>query len=281
MKLIRHGEPGRERAGVIGSDGRARDLSMLLPDVGPAELDPRTLQALRLIDIDRLPVLDDGVRLGCPVAGIGKIVCVGLNYADHAREAGLQPPTEPVLFLKPTSALNGPHDDVIIPPGALKTDWEVELGVVIGRTATRVSEERALEHVAGYTVVNDVSERAWQMERGGQWDKGKAADTFCPVGPWLVTADEVADPHRLSIWLEVNGRRVQDGSTSHLIFGIPQLVSYISHFMTLHPGDLISTGTPAGVGLGQKPQPWFLKPGDTMRLGVEGLGEQAQRCVQA
>lgn len=278
MKLVRHGDPGRERPGVVGTDGRIRDLSMLLPEIGPAQLDARTLDALRLLDADRLPAVD-APRLGCPLAGIGKIVCVGLNYADHAREAGLQPPKEPVLFLKPTSALAGPRDDLRIPRGATKTDWEVELGVVIGRTARDVSEADAMSHVAGYTVVNDVSEREWQMERGGQWDKGKAADGFCPVGPWLVTADEVPDPHRLRLWLEVDGERMQDGGTDQLIFGIPTLISYISRFMTLHPGDLISTGTPAGVGLGHKPSPRFLKPGQVMRLGIDGLGEQRQACI--
>ncbi|MFM2059637.1 MAG: hypothetical protein RLY71_4022 [Pseudomonadota bacterium] len=279
MKLVRYGAAGQERAGVIGRDGQLRDLSMLLPDLTPQQLAPRTLAALALLDIDRLPRVEGAPRLGCPVADIGKIVCVGLNYAGHARETGATPPKEPVLFMKATSAISGPNDDIVIPPGALKTDWEVELGVVIGTRARHVSAAQALQHVAGYVLVNDVSERAFQMERGGQWDKGKGCDTFAPIGPWLVTPDELGDPHRLGLWLEVNGRRVQDGHTSDLIFDVPTLISYISQFMTLEPGDLISTGTPAGVGLGQKPQPWFLKAGDELRLGAEGLGEQRQRCV--
>ncbi|MEW6705252.1 MAG: fumarylacetoacetate hydrolase family protein [Pseudomonadota bacterium] len=278
MKLVRYGEPGRERPGLIGSDGRLRDLSMLLPELGGAQLGRRTLQALGLLDADRLPLAEGPARLGCPVAGVGKVVCVGLNYADHAREAGLALPAEPVLFLKAPSSIVGAHDAVLIPPGSQKTDWEVELGVVIGEPARHVSEEDAMHHVAGYTIVNDVSEREYQLERGGQWDKGKGCDSFCPIGPWLVTADEVADPHALPLWLEVNGRRVQNSSTDQLIFRIPHLISYISRFMTLLPGDVISTGTPAGVGLGQKPEPWYLKPGDEMRLGIEGLGEQRQLC---
>jgi 2-keto-4-pentenoate hydratase/2-oxohepta-3-ene-1,7-dioic acid hydratase in catechol pathway len=279
MKLVRYGEPGQERPGMIGRDGRLRDLSMLLPDLGGAQLSSRALQALSLVDADRLPPVEGLARLGCPVAGIGKIVCVGLNYADHAREAGLALPQEPVLFLKATSAVCGPNDAVTIPPGSRKTDWEVELGVVIGDTARHVREQDALQHVAGYTIVNDISEREYQLERGGQWDKGKGCDTFAPIGPWLVTKDEVPDPHGLSLWLEVNGRRVQNSSTAQLVFKVEQLVSYISRFMTLQPGDVIATGTPAGVGLGQKPEPWYLKPGDEMRLGIEGLGEQRQRCV--
>jgi 2-keto-4-pentenoate hydratase/2-oxohepta-3-ene-1,7-dioic acid hydratase in catechol pathway len=278
MKLVRYGEPGRERPGVIGADGRLRDLSMLLPELGGAQLGARTLQALSLLDADRLPLVEGLARLGCPVAGVGKIVCVGLNYADHAREAGLPLPAEPVLFLKATSAICGPDDPVLIPPGALKTDWEVELGVVIGLAASHVDEADAMRHVAGYTIVNDVSERSYQLERGGQWDKGKGCDSFAPIGPWLVTPDEIADPHALPLWLEVNGRRVQDSSTANLVFKLPALIAYISRFMSLQPGDVIATGTPAGVGLGQKPQPWYLKPGDEMRLGIEGLGEQRQVC---
>lgn len=281
MKLARYGAPGQERAGLIGRDGRLRDLSMLLPDITPAQLSPRTLAALRLLDADRLPLVEGTPRLGCPVAGIGKIVCVGLNYADHARETGATPPKEPVLFMKATTALSGPTDDVVIPRGSHKTDWEVELGIVIGSRARNVHVADAMQHVAGYVLVNDVSERAFQMERGGQWDKGKGCDTFAPVGPWLATPDEITDPHALHLWLEVNGRRVQNGSTADLIFKLPHLISYISHFMTLEPGDLISTGTPAGVGLGQKPDPWFLKPGDVMRLGADRLGEQVLRCVAA
>ena len=279
MKLVRHGQPGAERAGLIDAQGVLRDLSMLLPDIGPAQLAPRTLAALAAIDAARLPAVEPGTRLGCPVGGVGKIVCVGLNYADHAAEAGLPAPAEPVLFMKATSALSGPTDAVRIPPGALKTDWEVELGIVIGTRMQRVAEADALNHVAGYVLANDVSERAWQMERGGQWDKGKSYDTFAPIGPWLVTADEVADPHAIDLWLEVNGQRVQNGSTRNFIFGVPTVVSYISQFLTLEPGDLILTGTPAGVGLGQKPTPWFLKPGDVVRLGATGLGEQLQKYV--
>ena len=219
-------------------------------------------------------------RLACPVAGVGKIVCVGLNYRDHALEAGLQPPAEPVLFMKAVTALSGPNDALQIPPGATKTDWEVELGIVIGTRAQRVSEDQALQHVAGYVLANDVSERAWQMERGGQWDKGKGHDSFAPIGPWLVTTDELPDPHAIRLWLEVNGQRMQDGHTSQFIFGVPQVLAYISQFMRLEPGDIVLTGTPAGVGLGRKPQPVFLKPGDVVRLGGTGLGEQCQTCVQ-
>lgn len=279
MKLVRYGQPGSELPGILDAQGTLRDLSMLLPDIGPAQLQPRTLAALAAIDASRLPAVEGAPRLGCPVGGVGKIVCVGLNYADHAREAGLQPPAEPVLFMKAVTALSGPHDELRIPPGATKTDWEVELGIVIGSRARAVSEADALEHVAGYVLANDVSERAWQMERGGQWDKGKSHDTFAPVGPWLVTADEVPDPHAIALWLEVNGQRVQDGHTRDFIFGVPTVLSYISQFMTLKPGDLILTGTPAGVGLGQKPAPWFLKPGDVVRLGATGLGEQRLHCV--
>ena len=279
MRLIRYGLPGAERPGMLDAQGILRDLSMLLPDIGPAQLAPRTLAALAAIDATRLPAVQEPVRLACPVAGVGKIVCVGLNYRDHALEAGLQPPTEPVLFMKAVTALSGPNDPLLIPPGATKTDWEVELGVVIGTRAQRIAEAQALQHVAGYVLANDVSERAWQMERGGQWDKGKSYDTFAPIGPWLVTADEVGDPHAIDLWLEVNGQRVQNGSTRNFIFGVPTVVSYISQFLTLEPGDLILTGTPAGVGLGQKPTPWFLKPGDVVRLGATGLGEQLQKYV--
>ena len=279
MKLIRHGSAGAERAGLIDAQGVLRDLSMLLPDIGPAQLGPRTLSALAAIDATRLPAVEPGTRLGCPVAGIGKIVCVGLNYADHAAEAGLPLPAEPVLFMKATSALSGPHDPVRIPPGALKTDWEVELGVVIGTRMRQVGQADALAHVAGYVLANDVSERSYQMERGGQWDKGKGCDSFAPVGPWLVTTDELTDPHSIGLWLDVNGERMQDGNTRNFIFDLPTVLAYISQFMTLEPGDLVLTGTPAGVGLGQKPQPRFLRPGDVMRLGATGLGEQHLVCA--
>lgn len=279
MKLVRYGQPGAERAGVIDAQGTLRDLSMLLPDIGPAQLGPRTLAALAALDFSRLPAVEGTPRLGSPVGGVGKIVCVGLNYADHAKEAGLQPPAEPVLFMKAVTALSGPHDDVSIPPGATKTDWEVELGIVIGTRMQRVTEAQALGHVAGYVLANDVSERAWQIERGGQWDKGKSHDSFAPIGPWLVTTDEITDPHAIDLWLEVNGQRMQNGSTRNFIFGVPTVLAYISQFMTLEPGDIVLTGTPAGVGLGQKPAPWFLKPGDVVRLGATGLGEQQQRLV--
>ena len=279
MKLIRYGQPGAERPGLLDSEGVLRDLSMLLPDLGPAQLSPRTLAALAAIDATRLPAVEGVPRLGCPVGGVGKIVCVGLNYADHAAEAGMQAPAEPVLFMKAITSLSGPNDEVRIPPGSLKTDWEVELGMVIGTRASHVDEAAALQHVAGYVLANDVSERSYQIERGGQWVKGKSYDTFAPIGPWLVTPDEVADPHALDLWLEVNGQRVQNGNTRNFIFGLPKVIAYISQFMTLEPGDIVLTGTPAGVGLGQKPAPWFLKPGDVVRLGATGLGEQRQVCA--
>lgn len=279
MKLLRYGPPGAERPGLLDAQGVLRDLSMLLPDLGPAQLNPRTLAALAAIDATRLPTVEGAPRLGSPVGGVGKIVCVGLNYADHAAEAGMQAPAEPVLFMKAVTSLSGPNDAVRIPPGSQKTDWEVELGLVIGTRASHVSEDVALQHVAGYVLANDVSERSYQIERGGQWVKGKSYDTFAPIGPWLVTADEVADPHALDLWLKVNGQRVQNGNTRNFIFGLPTVISYISQFMTLEPGDIVLTGTPAGVGLGQKPAPWFLKPGDVVRLGATGLGEQRQVCT--
>ena len=279
MKLIRYGQPGAERPGLVDAQGVLRDLSMLLADIGPAQLAPRTLAALAAIDATRLPAVEGQPRLGCPVGGVGKIVCVGLNYRDHALEAGMQPPAEPVLFMKAVTALSGPNDPLHIPPGSVKTDWEVELGIVIGTRARHVVEADALRHVAGYVLANDVSERSYQIERGGQWDKGKSYDSFAPIGPWLVTADEVPDPHAIDLWLEVNGQRVQSGSTRNFIFGVPTVLAYISQFMTLEPGDIVLTGTPAGVGLGQKPTPWFLKPGDVVRLGATGLGQQVQTCV--
>ncbi|HEY0297265.1 MAG TPA: fumarylacetoacetate hydrolase family protein [Bordetella sp.] len=278
MKLVRYGSPGQEKPGLIDAQGALRDLSGHLADIDGAALSPTVLAALAGIAPDSLPRVDGAVRYGCPVAGIGKIVCIGLNYADHAAEAGLAVPTEPVVFLKPSSSLSGPNDPVTIPRGSVKTDWEVELGVVIGRKASYVEESEALGYVAGYTLVNDVSEREYQIERGGQWDKGKGCDTFCPVGPWLVTADAVPDPQALPLWLEVNGKRYQDGNTRTMVFGVKTLVSYVSRFMSLMPGDIISTGTPPGVGMGQKP-PVFLKAGDVMRLGIDGLGEQRQALV--
>ncbi|MEM5430613.1 fumarylacetoacetate hydrolase family protein [Cupriavidus oxalaticus] len=277
MKLVRVGNPGAERPGVIDAEGRVRDLSGVVAEIGPGELAPAALARLAQVDVATLPVVE-GARFGVPWTGIGKIVAIGLNYADHAAEAGMPLPAEPIVFLKANSSLNGPHDDVMLPFGSEKSDWEVELGVVIGTVARNVSREEALNHVAGYCVVNDVSEREFQIERGGTWDKGKGCDTFCPAGPWLVTRDEVADPQALGLWLEVNGERVQRGSTATMVFDVATVVSYVSRFMTLLPGDLIATGTPPGVGMGFKP-PRFLKAGDTMRLGVEGLGVQSQRVV--
>jgi 2,4-didehydro-3-deoxy-L-rhamnonate hydrolase len=276
MKLMRHGAKGAERPALVDDRGQVRDLSAVLTDITADTLTPAGLQRLSALDVSRLPVVASAGRIAPPWRGMGKFVCVGLNYADHAAESGVPVPAEPVLFMKTTSALIGCNDAVVLPQGSQKTDWEVELGVVIGTTARYVSEAEALKHVAGYCVVNDISEREYQLERGGTWDKGKGCDTFGPVGPWMVTADDVPDPQRLALWLEVNGQRFQDGSTATMVFGVAHLVSYISRFMTLHPGDLISTGTPPGVGLGQKPQR-FLKPGDEMRLGIAGLGEQHQR----
>jgi len=275
MKLLRHGPKGQEKPGLLDADGQVRDLSALLPDITPVTLSPAGLAALRNVDVNTLPVVPQG-RLAVPWTGMGKFLCIGLNYADHAAESNLPIPKEPILFTKPTSSAVGSHHAVVLPQGSVKSDWEVELGVVIGSTARYVDEADALEHVAGYCVVNDVSEREYQIERGGTWDKGKGCDTFGPVGPWLVTADEVGDPQALAMWLEVNGHRYQNGSTKTMIFNVAQLVSYVSRFMTLHPGDLITTGTPPGVGMGVKPGPVYLKPGDVMRLGIEKLGEQQQ-----
>jgi 2,4-diketo-3-deoxy-L-fuconate hydrolase len=272
MKLLRHGLPGHERPGLVDDQGVLRDLSAQIGDITAADLSPARLARLRSIETWTLPAIAAGTRLAVPWHGMSKFICVGLNYADHASEAKMPLPAEPILFLKASSALTGPNDPVVLPQGAQKADWEVELGVVIGTRARYVSEADALSHVAGYCVVNDVSEREYQLERGGTWDKGKGCDTFGPVGPWLVTADEIADPQALKLWLEVSGERMQDGSTQTMVFGVAQLVSYISRFMTLEPGDLIATGTPAGVGMGRKR---FLHPGDTMRLGIDGLGEQS------
>lgn len=280
MKLLRYGEAGREKPGLIDAGGALRDLSGVVADIAGETLLPENLAKLRAIDPASLPRVDGGPRLGACVGSVGKFVCVGLNYSDHAAESGMAIPTEPVLFMKATSAICGPNDDVEIPLGAEKTDWEVELGVVIGRPAKYVSEQDALSHVAGYCVVNDVSERAFQLERGGTWDKGKGCDTFGPIGPWLVTADEIADPQKLAMWLDVDGRRYQTGSTSTMIFGVARLVAYISRFMSLQPGDIISTGTPPGVGLGQKP-PVYLRAGQVMRLAIDGLGEQRQTTIPA
>jgi len=279
MRLLRYGPVGQEKPGALDRNGVLRDLSGELPDLTPARLSARSLQRLRQMDLSALPAVAGRPRLGVPVAGIGKFIAVGLNYADHAAEAGLPVPKEPVLFTKAISCLNGPDDDVMLPQGAMKGDWEVELGVVVGTRARYVEESQALDHVAGYCVVNDVSERAYQIERGGTWDKGKGCDTFGPVGPWLVTADEVDDPQDLKLWLELNGQRRQNGSTRTMIFGVAMLVSYISRFLTLEPGDLVTTGTPPGVGMGVKPEPLYLKAGDIMTLGVERLGQQTQKVV--
>ena len=276
MKLMRYGAKGAEKPGLIDANGAVRDLSGVLSDITGATLGKDSLATLAALDIGSLPVVANPGRIAPPWKGVGKFLCVGLNYADHAAESGMAVPAEPVLFMKATSAIIGANDAVVMPQDSKKSDWEVELGVVIGTSARYVSEADALSYVAGYCVVNDLSEREYQLERGGQWDKGKGCDTFGPIGPWLVTADEVADPQNLGLWLEVNGKRVQDGNTRTMVFGVANLVSYISRFMTLYPGDIISTGTPPGVGMGQKPSAVYLKPGDTMRLGIEGLGEQRQ-----
>lgn len=275
MKLLRTGPENAERPALLHSDGTIRDLSGVVDDIGGDTLTPAGLDRVRAVSADDLPVVDAGTRIGACVGGVGKFICIGLNYADHAEESGMAVPTEPVIFMKATSAICGPNDDVILPPGAEKGDWEVELGVVIGKEAKNISEADALDHVAGYCVINDVSERAFQLEHGGQWVKGKSADTFGPTGPWLVTRDEVEDPANLSMWLELNGEKVQDGSTKTMVFGVAHVVSYLSRYMSLQPGDIISTGTPPGVGLGMTP-PKFLKAGDEMRLGIAGLGEQHQ-----
>ena len=278
MKLLRVGPPGQERPAML-ADGTIRDLSGEVEDIAGDALSDEGLDRLRGLDPSSLPELAPG-RVGPCVGRVGKFVCIGLNYSDHAAETGAEVPKEPILFMKATTAICGPDDEVLIPRGSEKTDWEVELGVVVGATARYVEEADAMAHVAGYCVINDVSERAFQAERGGQWTKGKSADTFGPMGPWLVTRDEVPDPQALSLWLEVDGERRQDGTTATMVFGVAHLVSYVSQFMTLAPGDVISTGTPPGVGLGMKP-PTFLRAGQTMRLGVEGLGEQTQRVGQA
>ncbi len=280
MKLLRYGEAGKERPGLLDADGALRDLSQAVADFDGETLSATNIARLRALDVLRLPKVDSASRVGPPVAQIGKIVCVGLNYADHAAESGLPVPEQPVLFMKATSAIVGPNDDVVIPHGSTKTDWEVELGVVIGDTARDVPRESALGYVAGYTVVNDVSERAFQLEHGGQWVKGKSCDTFAPLGPWLVTRDEIPDPQNLELWLEVNGHRYQNGNTRTMVFDVAILVAYISRYMTLHPGDVISTGTPPGVGMGQKP-PVYLRAGDVMELGISGLGRQRQRVITA
>jgi len=279
MKLLRYGPPGQEKPGLLDSEGRIRDLSAHVADIAGAVLLPDGIARLKAIDPSSLPLVEGNPRLGACVAGTGKMICIGLNYSDHAAETGATVPPEPIIFMKATSAIVGPNDDIEIPRGSEKTDWEVELGVVIGKTAKYVSEDEAMDHVAGYCVINDVSERAFQAERQGQWTKGKSADTFGPTGPWLVTPDEVADPQALPMWLEVNGHRYQNGSTATMVYGVRHLVSYLSQFMSLQPGDIISTGTPPGVGLGQKPQV-YLKAGDVVTLGIEGLGSQRQNVIQ-
>jgi len=276
MKLLRFGPKGNEKPGLIDAQGQLRDLSGVLPDLTSAHLGRASLDRIASIDASQLPAVTEPVRYAPIVADIGKLICVGLNYSDHAAESGMAVPSEPVLFAKATSSIIGCNDPVVLPRDSVKSDWEVELGVVIGTRARYVEESEALDYVAGYCVVNDLSEREYQLERGGQWDKGKGCDTFGPVGPWLVTADEVRDPQNLDMWLDVNGKRYQTGSTRTMVFTVAQLVSYISRFMTLNPGDVISTGTPPGVGLGQKPEPVYLRAGDRMVLGIEGLGQQSQ-----
>ena len=278
MKLLRHGNAGSERPGLLHSDGTIRDLSGLVPDIGGGVLSDAGLAMLRAVQPETLPVVAAGTRLGPCVAGTGKFICIGLNYADHAAESGMAVPPEPVIFMKATSAICGPNDPIIIPRGSQKTDWEVELAVVIGTKAKYVSEADAMAHVAGYAVTNDVSERAFQTERAGQWTKGKSCDNFGQIGPWLVTRDEVADPQALDMWLTVNGETMQKGSTRTMVYGVAHVVSYLSQFMTLHPGDVISTGTPPGVGMGRKP-PRYLKAGDVVELGIAGLGQQKQQVI--
>jgi 2,4-diketo-3-deoxy-L-fuconate hydrolase len=278
MKLVRYGKPRKEKPGLIDSEGRLRDLSAVVNDIGPDQLGDAALARLHKLKTDRLPLVKGSPRMGCPVASIGKFIAIGLNYADHAAEAGMPIPAEPIVFMKATSCIQGADDPIMLPKGSKKSDWEVELGVVIGQQARHVSQKDALSHVAGYCVVNDVSERAFQIERGGTWDKGKGCDTFGPIGPWLVTRDEIANPQRLDLWLDLNGRRMQSGNTRTMIFSVAKVVSYVSQFMTLMPGDVITTGTPPGVGMGMKP-PVFLKKGDVLTLGVQGLGTQRQLVV--
>ena len=279
MKLLRVGNKGAEKPAILHTDGTYRDLSSVVPDITGATIGADGLARIKAADASRLPVLAAGSRIGPCVGNVGKFICVGLNYADHAAESGMQVPPEPVLFMKATSAIIGPNDQVVIPRNSTKADWEVELGVIIGKEARYVDEKDSLDYVAGYCVVNDLSERAFQKERAGQWVKGKSADTFGPIGPWLVTRDEVADPQNLKMFLEVNGHRYQNGSTKTMVYGVRTLVSYISQFMSLQPGDIISTGTPPGVGEGVKPNSVFLHGGETMHLGIEGLGEQTQRTI--
>jgi 2-keto-4-pentenoate hydratase/2-oxohepta-3-ene-1,7-dioic acid hydratase in catechol pathway len=279
MKLVRYGKPGKEKPGLIDADGKIRDLSEIVPDIGPEQLSPKGLAKLAKVKVDKLPLVRGRPRFGVPLTGATKFVAIGLNYSDHAAETGSPVPKEPIIFHKTLSSMSGPNDDIMLPKGSKKTDWEVELGIVIGSTARYVTKKAALDHVAGYVLVNDVSEREYQLERGGTWTKGKGCDTFGPVGPWILTADEVANPQNLDMWLDVNGEPKQRGSTKTMIFDCATLVSYVSQFMTLNPGDIITTGTPPGVGMGMKPQQ-FLKAGDVVTLGIEGLGEQRQTVVK-
>ncbi len=279
MKLLRYGPTGQERPGLLDEDGVIRDLSAHIPDIGPDQLSPAALAALADLDTAALPIVEGAPRYGPPVIGTRKFIAIGLNFADHAAESGAPVPEEPIVFTKATSCIQGPNDIVMLPQDSVKSDWEVELGVVIGTTARYVEEAKALDHVAGYVLINDLSEREYQLERGGSWDKGKGCDTFGPIGPWLVTADEVGDVQSLGMWLDVNGQRMQTGNTATMVFGVAALIAYVSRFMTLEPGDIITTGTPPGVGLGMKPTPVYLKPGDTMRLGIEKLGEQQQSVI--
>ena len=293
MKLVRFGKPGREKPGIIDEEGQIRDLSTKLKDIDSKAINPNSLKLVQRVNLKKLNIVKGKPRLGVPVSDIGKIVCIGLNYVDHAKEVGAPLPKEPIMFLKPTSSLSGPNDEVMLPKGIIpkkgktpsrlvdskRSDWEVELGIVIGDKARSVPESKAMQYVAGYTIVNDVSERAYQLDAAaGQWTRGKGCDTFCPVGPWLVTKDEISRPQNLSIWLELNGKKMQDGNTKTMVFNIKELISYVSHYMTLYPGDIIATGTPPGVGMGMKP-PRYLKKGDEMKLGIDGLGIQLQKVV--
>ena len=279
MKLVRYGKSGQEKPGLVDKEGKLRDLSGHIKDIGPAQLSRKELAKLSKIKPESLPLVKGKPRFGVPVQGVDKFLAIGLNYSDHAAESNMPIPKEPIMFIKANTSLSGPNDDVMLPKGSKKSDWEVELGVVIGTKAQYVSKKDALKHVAGYCVVNDVSEREYQLERGGTWDKGKGCDTFGPVGPWLVTADEIKDPQKLGMWLDVNGKRYQTGSTKTMIFDVATIISYASQFMTLMPGDIITTGTPPGVGAGVKPKARFLKAGDVMALGIEGLGEQKQKVI--
>jgi 2-keto-4-pentenoate hydratase/2-oxohepta-3-ene-1,7-dioic acid hydratase in catechol pathway len=278
MKLVRYGNPGKEKPGLIDADGKLRDLSAVIKDIGPDQLSDVAIAKLQKVKVERLPLVKGKPRLGSPIRGVGKFIAIGLNYADHAAESGLPIPKEPIVFMKATTCIQGPNDPVMLPKGSVKSDWEVELGIIIGAKARYVSQKEALNFVAGYCTINDISEREYQIERGGTWDKGKGCDTFGPLGPWLVTRDEVPNPQKLGMWLDLNGQRVQTGNTKTMIFSVAKIVSYVSQFMTLMPGDVITTGTPPGVGMGMKPQ-LFLKKGDVMTLGIEGLGEQRQEVV--